>query len=102
VLDEPGSGGACHQYRIYCGNRTKTNFCEIHFQKGSVHDHGVNGISQESLLAILIDRMKAYQTGPFPSREGAIALTHIETALLWLQKRTHDRIARGVEGKEVK
>jgi len=28
-----------------------------------------------------------------------VALTHIETAQLWLHKRTLDRMARGVEGK---
>ena len=30
--------------------------------------------------------------------ENAIALTHLEDALMWLQKRTRDRLARGVEG----
>jgi hypothetical protein len=30
--------------------------------------------------------------------EGVIALTHLETALLWLQKRTADREEREVEG----
>ena len=29
-------------------------------------------------------------------------MTHIETGLLWLLKRTSDRKERGVEGKEVK
>lgn len=38
----------------------------------------------------------------FPCRENAIVITHLETALLWLNKRTEDRKARGVEGKHEK
>jgi hypothetical protein len=29
-------------------------------------------------------------------------ITHLETGLLWLEKRTADRKARGVEGKALK
>lgn len=36
--------------------------------------------------------------GPFACHENAQALTKCEEALLWLQKRTHDRMRRGVEG----
>lgn len=38
----------------------------------------------------------------FPCRENAIATTHVETAILWLEKRTAERKARGVEGKYIK
>ncbi len=51
----------------------------------------------EEVLAVLIDRI--FLQGDFPCRENAIATTHLETALLWLEKRTADRKARGVEGK---
>lgn len=60
-----------------------------------------NGTTNEELLAILVDRLNVLNQ-KFPCRENSIALTHIETALLWLEKRTRDRIARGVEGKYVK
>ena len=33
-----------------------------------------------------------------PTRETACALTHIEEALMWLNKRVEDRIERGVLG----
>jgi hypothetical protein len=46
----------------------------------------------------LIDRL-TYLNNKFPCRENSIAITHIETALLWLNKRTNDRLNRGVEGK---
>jgi hypothetical protein len=99
VLDEPGQGGACHVYRItflsYDGVPVVT---EIHFQNGPIQEAGVNGISGEALMAIQIDRLRSFQAGPFACRENALALTALEESLMWLQKRTRDRLARGVEG----
>lgn len=57
-----------------------------------------DGTTNEAVLEVLIDRLK-YLNGKFPCRENAIVLTHLETALLWLEKRTNDRKKRGVEGK---
>jgi hypothetical protein len=34
----------------------------------------------------------------FPCRENSIAITRLEEALMWLDKRTANRDARGVEG----
>lgn len=101
VLDEPGAGNACHLYRIAATNRTEASravCCDIDFQNGPIQEAGINGVSNESLLAVLIDRMQGFQSGPFACRDNAIALTHLEEALMWLQKRTRDRLARGVEG----
>lgn len=103
VLDEPGAGGACHEYRI-CSTVPSALLeeCSISFQNGPVKERGVNGISQEALLAIVIDRLRSFQAGPYSCKDNAVALTHVETALLWLQKRTRDRMARGVEGTSAK
>lgn len=60
-----------------------------------------DGTTNEELLTVLIHRMNFLQR-KFPCRENAIAITHFETGLLWLEKRTADRIARGVEGKQLK
>ena len=110
VVDEPGVGGANHKYNIdwYDGlKRDKPNVqsraeCFIEFQNGPIKEFGVNGVTQEALLAIMIDRLRSFQAGPFSCRENAIALTHCETALMFLQKRTRARIARGVEGTHEK
>lgn len=59
-----------------------------------------DGTTNEEVLRVLIDRMNSMQA-KFPCRENAIATTHFETGLLWLEKRTADRKARGVEGKHV-
>jgi hypothetical protein len=56
-----------------------------------------DGTSNEEVLSMLVDRLKVLQE-KLPSRETAIAITKIEEALLWLNRRTADRIQRGVEG----
>jgi hypothetical protein len=63
----------------------------------TVHD----GTTNEEVLHVLLDRIQSLQ-GKFPCRENSIAFTHLETALLYLEKRTADRKARGVLGKDVK
>jgi len=57
-----------------------------------------NGTTNEEVLKMLIDRLEKMGKR-FPCRENSIAITHIETALLWLNKRTAERKVRGVEGK---
>ena len=50
------------------------------------------------LLAIVADRLRSFRQGPFASRYNALALTHIEDAQNWLNRRTLERMRRGVEG----
>ena len=50
------------------------------------------------ILIMVIRRLEGFQNSEFKCRENALALTHIEEALLWLRKRTMGREARGVEG----
>lgn len=95
VLDAPGAGGANHEYMI---EAPKGLTCRISFQNGPIVENGVNGVTQEALLAIVIDRLRAFQAGKFACRENALALTKIEEAQHWLLHRTRARMARGVEG----
>ena len=57
-----------------------------------------DGTTNEEVLKVLIDRLQ-YLNGKFPCRENAIAITKLEESLMWLNKRTSDRITRNVEGK---
>ena len=52
----------------------------------------------EDVVLAAVQRLRFFQASKFACRENAIALTHLETALLWLQKRTADREEREVEG----
>lgn len=66
---------------------------------GSTELRTVNdGTTNEEVLRVLIDRMQSLQA-KFPCRENAIVTTKLEESLMWLEKRTRDRKARGVEGK---
>ncbi|CUJ98015.1 Uncharacterised protein [Achromobacter sp. 2789STDY5608615] len=115
VTDEPGAGGANHLYMIE-GFDTESNASDpftarhgqpakhatILFQNGPIAEVDVNGITQEVLLAIVADRLRSFQAGPFSCRENALALTKIEEAMHWLQQRTLRRMRAGVEGTHAK
>lgn len=101
AVDEPGAGGACHEYHVTvpCDPTVpEPTFAVIKFQKGGIQDSGINGCHNEDLLAIVIDRLQGFQSGDFCCRENALALTKLEEALHWLNHRTQSRIRRGVEG----
>ena len=60
-----------------------------------------NGAFVETVLSAVLQRIQYYQettNGKFKCRENAIAITKIEEALLWLDKRRRDREERQVEG----
>lgn len=111
VQDEPGAGGANHHYMIG-GFDTSSNasdpfqarhgtpalYATVLFQHGTIPEKGLNGVTHEALLAILIDRLRTFQAGSFKCRENAIVLTHLEDAMHWLHHRTIERTARNVEG----
>ena len=103
VLDAPGQGGASYVYGIVSTEPRSADvppavMLPIRFQNGPIQEVGVNGISQEALLAIVEHRLQCFQSGPYACRENAVALTKIQEAMMWLQKRTRDRLNRGVEG----
>ena len=100
VIDEPGHGGACHSYVIT--GPAPCPSTAVYFQNGPIAEVGVNGVTHEALLAILIDRLRSFQAGPYACRENALALTKLEEAQHWLHHRTHERMRRGVEGTHAK
>ena len=110
-VDEEGPGGAHHRYVIckheqvdwQCGNNSEGILEDIKLQCGPRKDeNSIHGVIDTDLLEIVRDRLKSFQDGPFSSRENACALTHIEEALMWLNRRVEDRIERNVLGKNEK
>ena len=99
--DEPGRGGACHQYHIEMASdpgKPTVVVANVSFQNGPVKEFDVNGCHHEDLLAIVLDRLQSFQSGEYKCRENALAITKIEEAMHWLNHRTAARLARGVEG----
>ena len=102
ACDGPGPGGASHHYQIInVANQNRGEdyvVADLEFQNGPIKEVGTNGLTHEALLAILIDRLEGFQSGPYKCEENGDALTYLELAQRRLQSRTLARIARGVEG----
>lgn len=107
VVDENGNGGANHKYviqkdELVDGATSKhevTTLAMIQFQNGArKEENSIHGVIDTDLLEIVRHRLQCFQAGPYSSRENACALTHIEEALMWLNRRVEDRIERNVLG----
>lgn len=105
-VDNPGVGGACHTYMVQrrafssIGDPQQTiPVAEICFQHGPRNEKdSITGVLDCDLLEIVRDRLKSFNQGEFATRENACAITHIEEALMWMNKRVEDRAERGVLG----
>lgn len=87
ALDIPGTSGVCHRYRVLEVGDPKSLegqkvLAEIGFQNGPVREVGVNGVRDEDLIVIVIDRLRGIQ-----EEEYVRALDLLEIALTWLDSR---------------
>jgi hypothetical protein len=72
---------------------------DIKWQQGPISDENPkNGTLVRDVLIVAHQRLQGYQHDPLKNRETALAITHIEEALMWLDLRTADRVGRGVQG----
>ena len=100
ALGELGIGEAYHKYSVEASlDGCIEDLATIQFQDGSRWESSsTHGVIDSDLLEIVRHRLQCFQAGKFRSRENACALTHIEEALMWLNRRVEDRIERGVLG----
>ncbi len=95
-LDQPMQpNNACHLYSIEVGDVPAVT---IAFQRGPVKENGINGVSNEALLAIVAHRFEGFQKGQFACEDNAEALEHIYDALRVMARRTSGRVLAQVEG----
>lgn len=76
-------------------------FQEIQFIEKEARPDGTfatikNGTTNEEVLLMLIDRLGKLNV-KMPCRENSLAITKLEEALMWLNRRTAARKERGVE-----
>lgn len=110
AVDEKGNGGAHHRYIISKTGETAWQngndlgvYADIQFQNGARRlKDSIHGVIDTDLLEIVRHRLQCFQQGEFSTRENALALTHIEEALMWMNRRVEDRIERSVLGTNVK
>ena len=92
--------GAAHEYKGTV--RTEDGILEslnIVFQRGPRNaKDSIPGMTEMAVLAVVIDRLRSHQAGPYSCRENACALTKCEEALHWMRQRADNRAARGVLG----
>ena len=98
VRDGKGHGNANHHYEVVLAKNRNIIVCDVKFQNGPIKEAGVNGVMNEDLIAIVIDRMRGFQSEDYACSDNAVALIKLEEALMWLRHRTEEREARGVEG----
>lgn len=91
------AGSAYAQYRVVTGSDAK-EIGAIAFQHDTIPNVGVVGWTNECLLAVVVDRLTAFQT-TYSCAENDIAIRACEAALRALEYRTELRRARGVEGQ---
>ena len=104
VYSDDALVGTCevpgHQYEIVEAADHNLVLGSLSFQNGPIKEGSINGIQNEPVIAILIDRLRFLDTA-FPSDFNKNAIMHLEEALKSLQARTANRISRGVEGTNV-
>lgn len=101
AMDERGAGNANHIYEVLSlpvEEGQKAVLGRVEFQNGPIKENGLNGVMNEDLIAIVIDRLDGFQSGPYAHPKNAEAKQHLELALYALNSRTAERKSRGVEG----
>ena len=97
----------CHTYELetvmghgqYCGHCGGDLLpSTIKFYEMRPDGTKIDGVTNEEVLRVLIHRLNKLNSGAFRCRENSVAITKLEEALMWLNKRTEDRVARKVEG----
>ena len=100
--DTIGPGNGRHYYEVIREQDDMGLFnvlAKIQFQHGPRNEEdSIAGVLETDLLEIVRHRLQCFQDGDYRTRENACALTHIEEALMWLNKRVADRKERGVLG----
>ena len=88
-------------YKVVDGSIEDGEGQEIKFCKGSTNDDSIprqEGVFVESILMTAKIHLESVNVGELATRETSLAITKIEEALMWLNKRAEDRKLREVQG----
>ena len=77
--------------------RHDVNSLSFTLQNGPVKEVGVNGCQVDTIIKAATVMLEGLNKN-FPCRENAVAITKLQEAAMWLEKRRKDREVRGVEG----
>lgn len=83
-------------YKFY--SLTGNKLGKLQFQDGIVSEkEGANGLTNESVIAVVLDRLRAQNQGKFKSVHNSAAISHLEEALKALYLRVAERESREVD-----
>lgn len=74
---------------------------DIVFCKGNKEDENAlrqEGVFTETLIQTAKEYIESVNVGNMASRENSMAITKLDEALMWINKRAEDRKLRGVQG----
>lgn len=78
--------------------RHDVNSISFTLQDGPIKENGVNGCQVTDMIEVAKMILEGLND-KFPCRENAMTITKLDEALMWQNKRTADRVTRGVEGQ---
>lgn len=97
ICEDTWKFNAPHQF--YVAETKRNNIIEkVHFQEGPIKEYGINGVSNEDLLLMVVTRLEAFQKSEYKCEENQRAIDHLMEAVEALRDRTNKRIANGTEG----
>ena len=74
LVEEDFKYNAPHNFEVRSVEDDKL-VCAIHFQEGPVLECGSNGVGNEDLINMVIERLEHFQRSEYACRENAIAIT---------------------------
>ena len=85
----------------YVETNPEENSIKFTIQEGPIKENKVNGCQIDAMIWATATILRSFNSR-FPCRENSCAITHLDEALMWLEKRKKDREAREVEGTNKK
>lgn len=82
---------------------TGQSYLNIKLQDGPIKEDGVNGCQIDDVVRYCRDKISEFNTkedGKFACIENRKAILHLNETLTWLDERTANRTAAGVEGTD--
>jgi len=96
--DYDDRSNAFYRYAVDTDTESSDRLTPIAFQQGLPPTEHRNGWLSTEVISMLVHHLNSMNQGDYRNRETSVAVTHLETALLWLNKRVSERVERGVYG----